>query len=213
MDFDRILMRVLVWLIGAMGLVALYLLSAFPASAQIPDAARGFQREYVRVVRSEWGIDAPIATLAGQIAQESLWNCRAISRVGAQGCAQFMPTTAAWIGDVERGLRAGDPFSPAWAFRAQAVYMKWLHARIKADDPCQRMAFALQSYNGGLGRVYQRQRLSKRPGQCFGATCDINPGILASNQREAQEYPARIEFVWAARFYQAGWGNTACRHA
>ena len=121
-----------------------------------------------------------------------------------------MPATSEWIGEVEHRLAAGDVHSPAWAFRAQAVYMKWLKARIKAGDFCQQMAFALQAYNGGLKRVYQRQKLSHRPDQCFGVTCDINPGIHPANQKEAREYPARIEFIWAARFYQAGWGRTAC---
>lgn len=211
MDWDRILMRVLVWLIGAMGLVALYLLSAFPAQAQIPDAARGFQREYVRVVRSEWGIDAPVASLAAQIAQESGWRDGLTSRVGAKGLAQFMPTTADWINEIHPELQADALYSRAWSMRAQAVYMKWLVGRVRgAENACERFAFALCGYNGGERWVRQRQALSKTPGRCFDATCRINPGIHPANQRENEEYPVRIERHWAPRFYLAGWGKMAC---
>jgi soluble lytic murein transglycosylase-like protein len=187
-------------LVGAM--------AACVAYAQVPEGADGYRREYVRIVRSEWGLEAPVAALAAQIHQESGWNCRAMSRVGAKGCAQFMPTTAAWIGEVDRGLREGDVYSPAWAFRAQAVYMKWLRDRVKGSDPCNQLAFALSGYNGGLGYVYRRQKLSREPGTCFRATCEINPGIAASNQLENARYPTRILLEIEPRYER--WGPRAC---
>jgi soluble lytic murein transglycosylase-like protein len=190
--------------------MAVVTLLPVPAHAQIPDAARRYKHDYTRIVRSEWGLAAPVATLAGQIGQESQWDCRAVSRVGARGCAQFMPATGLWIGDVDRSLKAGDLHSPQWAFRAQAVYMKWLHARIKASDKCELMAFALQSYNSGLGWVYKRQKLSRDPDRCLGATCLINPGVLPGNQKEAQEYPERILLRHAPMYMRAGWGPTSC---
>lgn len=183
---------------------------AFDAYAEIPDSANRYRREYARIVRSEWGLNGPIASLAAQIHQESTWDCRAISRVGARGCAQFMPATAVWIGDVDHALKAGDLHSPAWAFRAQAVYMKWLHARIKASDQCNQMAFALAAYNGGLGYVYRRQKLSRRPGICFAETCDINPGIAPANQVENAHYPRRILRELELRYVSAGWGGGSC---
>ena len=194
-----------------LAVVAIGVLGVAPhANAQVPPAAAIYKREYVRIVRSEWGLWAPVATFAGQIHQESAWNCRAVSRVGARGCAQFMPTTAVWIGDVDHGLREGDVHSPAWAFRAQAVYMKWLHARIKASDQCEHMAFALSAYNGGLGYVQKRQKLSARPGVCLGATCSINPGITPANQRENAHYPHRILRELEPRYEAAGWGIGSC---
>jgi soluble lytic murein transglycosylase-like protein len=196
-------LRFIAWVIVG----ALSLICVLPAFGQVPMEANAYRREYVRIVRSEWGLDAPVATLAAQIQQESAWNCRAVSRVGAKGCAQFMPATALWIGEVDRTLREGDVYSPAWAFRAQATYMQWLHARIKASDECNRVNFALAAYNGGLGYVYRRQKLSKRPGVCVGATCDINPGITAANQRENSEYPRRITAI-APRYDR--WGPRAC---
>lgn len=175
--------------------------------AEPPQLAEKYRREYVRIIRQEWGLEAPVATLAAQIQQESQWNCTAISHAGAKGCAQFMPSTANWIGDLDSGLRGADVFSPTWAFRAQATYMEWLHARIKASDECNRMAFALAAYNGGLGYVYKRQKASREPGKCFRATCEINPGITPANQRENAEYPVRIMAIEPA--YER-WGDRVC---
>ena len=38
----------------------------------------------------------PAALFLGLVQQESGWNPSAVSAVGAQGMAQFMPTTAVW---------------------------------------------------------------------------------------------------------------------
>jgi soluble lytic murein transglycosylase-like protein len=192
--------------------MALLMLACSPVVswAQVPDAARSFKREYTAIARSEWGLLAPVSSLAAQIHQESGWNCRAMSPVGARGCAQFMPATAKWIGDVDHRLAGGDVYSPAWGFRAQAVYMKWLHDRVKADTPCERMAFALAAYNGGLGYVYRRQKVSNAPGRCFQSTCDINPGIAPASQKENAAYPRRILLGLEPRYMNAGWGEGVC---
>lgn len=198
----------------AVAIVAMAVLAAFvlwrsaDTRAQVPDSASRHRQEYVRIVRSEWGLSAPVASLAAQIHQESGWNCRAVSKAGARGCAQFMPATGAWIGDVDNSLREGDLFSPPWAFRAQAVYMRWLHDRVKGSVPCERMGFAMQAYNSGLGWVYKRQKLSPDPRRCFDAACDINPGVLPANQREAQEYPVRILLRIEPKYL--AWGPGAC---
>lgn len=196
----------------AVALAACLLAMAAPRDcfAQIPSEASRHKREYQRIARSEWGLSAPIASLAGQVHQESGWDCRAVSRVGAKGCAQFMPTTATWIGEVDQRLKAGDVHSPAWAFRAQSVYMKWLLDRVRAVSACERMAFAMSAYNGGLGRVYQRQKLSTRPERCLGMTCDINPGIHPVNQKENAHYPRRILLELEPRYEKAGWGGGSC---
>jgi hypothetical protein len=204
-----ILVKVLLWLAAFVGIMLLYF---FPPHAygQIPRDAETYRREYTRIIRSEWGLDAPVSSLAAQIHQESRWDCKAVSRVGAGGCAQFMPRTAAWIGDVDHRLRDGDIYSPAWGFRAQGVYMRWLHDRVKGPVPCEQMAFALAAYNGGLGYVYKRQKLSKTPLICLGSTCELNPGIKPSNQNENAHYPRRILLELEPRYESAGWGLGSC---
>lgn len=193
----------------ALSVAILALFAAYPARAAIPDAARQYRRDYVRIVREEMGLAAPVASLAAQIEQESAWNCRAVSWVGAKGCAQFMPTTADWIGTVDRRLAAGDVFSPRWAFRAQAVYMAWILDRVKGEGPCDQMAAALASYNAGLGWVQRAQRAAGTVRWLNGAE-RVNPGQSAAAFKESRAYPRRILGKLEPSYFRAGWGEGAC---
>ena len=99
------------------------------------------------------GITAPL--LAAQLETESGWNPRAVSPVGAQGLAQFMPPT--WVGEGIDGDGDGvrDPFTPADAVASQASFMCRLLAAVTADQRLtgDRLDLALASYNAGLGAV------------------------------------------------------------
>lgn len=174
----------------------------------IPREAQRYQLTLKREAQLAWGLQAPVATFAAQVHQESRWRLNARSPVGAEGLAQFMPATSNWIGGLYPSLADRAPTNPTWALRALVTYDKWLADRIRADDECQDMAFALSAYNGGLGWVYKRQKLSPQPGQCLGATCRINPGITAAAQKENQHYPELILLKHQA-LYQS-WGNGAC---
>lgn len=177
----------------------------------ISHEADRYQRDLTRNARLIWGLDAPVASFAAQIHQESRWNANARSTVGAQGIAQFMPATATWISGVyPQALGENQPANPIWAMRALASYDRWLWDRVRADAACERMAFALSAYNGGLGYVYKRQKLSPAPGKCFDATCDINPGISPASQRENRDYPRLILTRFEPVYAQAGWGKGAC---
>lgn len=90
-----------------------------------------------------YGYDA--ALLAAQAHQESAFNPKAVSRVGAKGLMQFMPAT--W-GEWGQGK---DPFDPEASLDAGIRYMRMLLARYRgAADP---EALALAAYNGGMGTV------------------------------------------------------------
>lgn len=187
-------------------------LAASAAYAQVPAQtlrdAQPYRATLKRNAQMLWGLDAPVATFAAQVHQESRWRPDARSPVGALGLTQFMPATAAWMGDIDPELRGAQPMNPTWALRALVRYDLWLWARIKADSDCERMAFVLQAYNGGLGWVYKRQKLSTTPGRCLGATCSLNPGVMDASQREAEHYPAVI----LQRFEPAyeAWGPGSC---
>jgi soluble lytic murein transglycosylase-like protein len=190
------------------------LLICTPAKAspvdQTPTAAKPYKLTLKREAQRVWGLTAPVPVFAAQIHQESRWRPDATSPVGAVGLAQFMPATAKWIGQVDPGLAQGVAMSrnPTWAIRALVTYDHWLYQRIKADTECQRMAYALSAYNGGLGWVYKRQRLSHRPGQCLGLTCAINPGITPANQTENLHYP-QVILIKHQRTYTS-WGRNLC---
>lgn len=180
-----------------------------PAHAQaIPREALQHRATLKREAQRIWGLDAPVATFAAQVHQESRWRVDARSPVGALGLAQFMPATASWIGGMDAGLATRAPLNPTWALRGLVTYDKWLFDRVKADNDCERMAFALSAYNGGLGWVYKRQRVSVEPGVCLGVTCAINPGITPANQRENERYPVLI--LQQHEQLYSPWGRRSC---
>lgn len=100
--------------------------------------------------------EAPPALIAAQIEQESGWNPRATSPVGAQGLSQFMPGTwATWGVDADKDGRA-DPFSAPDAIMTQGRYDCWLAGKVKSykakGEPRDLM---LAGYNAGPGAVQQ----------------------------------------------------------
>jgi len=82
----------------------------------------------------------PVEFFARVIWQESRFNALAISRKGAQGIAQFMPSTADYRGLV-------DPFDPIEALKHSAAYLHEL------KDKFGNLGLAAAGYNAGPARV------------------------------------------------------------
>ena len=204
----RLATRIALWLHVC---IFLFLLSAFMSvvlAQTIPRDAQRHQLALKREAQHAWGLGAPVATFAAQVHQESHWREAAHSSVGAVGLAQFMPSTSNWIGGLYASLGDRAPTNPVWALRALVTYDKWLTERIKAADDCERMAFALSAYNGGLGWVYKRQKISQTPGLCLDNTCQLNPGITPASQAENQHYPEVILRKYEPLY--SSWGNGSC---
>lgn len=178
--------------------------------AQVPASAQQYKRTLVRVAHSEWGLGAPVAVFAAQIHQESGWRHVAVSHVGAQGLAQFMPGTAQWWCD-RTGTAAADcqPTNPTWAMRSLVGYDKWLYDRAPAHyTPRDRMWVALRAYNGGLGH-WQREAASTGLAQPSRAQVDAACGKArraAVHCKENLGYPHRILVVLQPRYLQWGPG-------
>ena len=184
-------------------------------AVQVPQAAQQYRSELVRNARAIWGMEAPVATFAAQVHQESAWKPGAVSHVGAQGLAQFMPTTSAWIAGLYPALASNQPYNPSWSLRALVQYDAWIHARVSAATPCDRMAKVLSSYNGGLGWVQRDEALAKRQGLNFsrwwGHVETVNAGRSAANWRENRDYPRRILQRLEPAYVAAGWGAGSCQ--
>jgi len=75
------------------------------------------------------------------IKQESKYDPKAVSHVGAEGLMQMMPETAKRF-----GLK--DPFDPKANVEAGTKYLKWLLKRFDGD-----VSLALAGYNAGEGSV------------------------------------------------------------
>jgi soluble lytic murein transglycosylase-like protein len=167
------------------------------ANAQVPQAATRYRAELTRAAHNQWGLSAPIAALAAQVHQESGWNPRAVSQVGATGMAQFMPSTASWWCN-SQGISTSEcqPTNPTWALRALVGYDKWLYDRVAAADELNRLAFALSAYNGGLGWVARDKQLASGKGldklTWFGSVERVNAGRATASWQENRAYPKRI---------------------
>jgi hypothetical protein len=96
------------------------------------------------------------------------------------------------------------------------TYDRWLADRIHISaSVCERMAFALSAYNGGLGWVYKRQALAAQqgvaPDVCMGGACNINPGVSAASQAENAHYPHVILRTFEPLYAATGqWGTGVC---
>ena len=92
----------------------------------------------IEVYASHWGL--PVGYLARLIWQESRFNPAALSPAGAQGIAQFMPSTARMRG-------VANPFDPAEAMARSAEYLDFLELKFG------NLGLAAAAYNGGEGRI------------------------------------------------------------
>lgn len=186
------------------------------AADQIPRDAEQYRRTLIRAAHAEWGLDAPIATLAGQVHQESAWRSTARSPAGAQGLAQFMPTTADWMAEIYPASLGPEPqpYNPGWALRAMVMYDRWLYERNQATSDCHRWAFVLSAYNGGQGWVNRDRKLASAKGAdklaWFDSVERFNSGRSAANFRENRHYPRAILQRWEPLYAAAGWGRGVC---
>lgn len=183
-------------------------------ASDIPRAAERNRAELIRVSRAVWGLEAPVAVFAAQVHTESWWRNGTVSSAGAQGLAQFLPSTAEWlpraVPELEREAGPPAPFNPGWALRALVSYDKWLWDRLHGADACQRMAFTLSAYNGGIGWVgrdrKEAERQGRDPARWFGQVEEVNAGRSASSLRENRRYVRLILLERQYWYRKAGWG-------
>jgi soluble lytic murein transglycosylase-like protein len=95
-------------------------------------------RDPLVAAATRWHVSA--ALLAAQLMAESGFDPFTVSPAGAQGIAQFMPSTAASYG-------LSDPFDPVAAIDAQAHLMSDLIRQLGSPE------LALAGYNAGPGAV------------------------------------------------------------
>jgi hypothetical protein len=110
--------------------------SAAPSS--LPSFVPARFREPILRSAARWGV--PAALMAGQLMAESGFDPDAGSPAGAQGIAQFMPSTAASYG-------LEDPFDPVAAIDAEAHLMSDLLRQFGSPE------LALAAYNAGPAPV------------------------------------------------------------
>ncbi|SEA36927.1 transporter substrate-binding domain-containing protein [Microbulbifer marinus] len=98
--------------------------------------------------------------IVAQMFQESSFNPKAKSWVGARGLMQVMPATGKQVGEANL-------FDPETSVRAGLKYLDWLHEKFvnrKDISPENEMWFTLAAYNAGLGHVYDAKDLAEELG-------------------------------------------------
>lgn len=185
-------------------------ISVKAAEVKIPRAAQQYRAELVRSAHATWGMNAPIAVFAAQVHTESWWKNDTVSSVGAQGLAQFMPSTARWLPTVAPETGEPAPFNPGWSLRALCTYDKWLWDRTDGANDFERMAFTLSAYNGGQGWVNRDKAKARKLGvdasRWFGHVENVNAGRSAAAFRENRNYPRLILQKRQYAYIRAGWG-------
>lgn len=225
---SRQLARVGLFFIALLAAVLLLTAVVSPAHAQdIPQVANRYRLDLTRQARQVWGIDAPIATFAAQVQQESRWQADAVSPVGARGLTQFMPATANWMRELDPDLNTTQPASrgepdsdspwgpenPVWALRALVTYDKFLFDRAAGLTDCDRMWFALWGYNGGETWRRRDQALAARHGANIRLALEVEPfnaGRSRAAFAENRAYPRLILLRWEPVYEAAGWGTGVC---
>jgi soluble lytic murein transglycosylase-like protein len=87
----------------------------------------------------------PVAGFRALITKESQWNVTAVSPVGAEGIAQFMPATSAELGV--------DPWDPASALPGAARYLTQVRNYLENRIGLWTWSLVLAGYNTGMGRT------------------------------------------------------------
>ncbi|MCI0658880.1 MAG: transglycosylase SLT domain-containing protein, partial [Acidobacteria bacterium] len=177
----------------------------------IPPAAEHYRYRLTQEVRFYMGVNEPVSRMAAQTHQESAWRAGICSRF-ACGLSQFTEATAKDMArmypkDLE-GRSA--PLDPAWALRAQVLYMNRLRAGL-ANFGEDAHAAALVGYNGGSGWLLRERKACALHTQ---ADCDpqrwfghVEHHCLRAKWacEENRDYPRKILFRWEPLYRKAGW--------
>ena len=102
--------------------------------------------------------------------------------------------------------------------RALPQYNWWHWQRITGTaSDCDRMAFVLSAYNGGLGWVQKDRKQASSRGldasRYWNHVEQVNAGRSAANFRENRGYPLKIIYTWQPLYLAAGWGPGECYDA
>lgn len=190
--------------------IAILFIASAAEAQTVPRTALQYKRALIGNARLVWGLEAPIAMLAGQLEQESGWRADARSPF-AGGLAQFTPATAKDVSAKYPELSDNAPFEPSWALRAQSLYMRDLHKfESNAVNECERFAFTLSSYNGGRGHVINQKKAAKAAGysdrRWFGSVENFRVRAQWAHD-ENRTYPRSILLKRQQKYADALWGR------
>lgn len=188
-------------------LVAVVGMAQSARAESIPDDSVQYRWRVHWAAAGEFGVHASPARLAAQLHQESRWRANAQSPY-AIGLAQFTPATAAWLGTVCPNVGQFDPWDAGQSIRAAACYDRWLYDQVTAASECDRWAFVLSAYNGGLTWLRRDQQRASANGadraRWFGHT-ELYTSRANWARDENRRYVRRILLTLEPLYIGAGW--------
>ncbi|MBS2022585.1 MAG: transporter substrate-binding domain-containing protein [Deltaproteobacteria bacterium] len=123
--------------------------------------------------------------VAAQIYQESRFDPKRKSHVGAQGLFQIMPPTA-------KGLGITDPTDPEQSIRGGLKYMLQLAKHFNdVPDEIERYRFALAAYNAGFGHIDDARRLTRAARKDDTHWREVAPWLLKLADKK---YSSKVRF-------------------
>lgn len=157
------------------------------ARGRVIDPVNGQISPYDKLVRKyadRYGFDWRLVT--AQMYQESRFNPKAQSQVGARGLMQLMPRTA-------RAMGVENAVDPASSIRGGIKYLDWLRDRFDNELPIsERNWFTLAAYNAGAGHVQDARRLAGKIG--------LDPDRWFGHTEEAMLLLSKRNYAKKARF-------------
>ena len=136
-------------------------------------------KKYAQQFEFDWRL------IVAQMYQESRFNPKAKSWVGAQGLMQVMPRTAKEMG-------IGNLKQPESGIKAGVQYLDWVRDRFEPELSVKdRMWFTLAAYNAGQGHVRDARRLARQQG--------LNPNKWFDHVEKAMLLLTKKQFYQKAR--------------
>lgn len=178
---------------------------------KVPESSVVYRLRVERAAADYFGVSASPARLAAQLHQESAWRPDARSKY-AWGLAQFTPATAQWLPKACPDIGQFDPWDAGQSIRAAACYDRWLYDRVTGASECDRWAFTLSAYNGGLGWVNRDRKRASATG-ADGARWFGHVELYSSRALwawdENRDYVRRILLRIEPAYIAAGWSGSA----
>lgn len=140
--------------------------------------------DLVRKYANHYGFDWRLIT--AQMYQESRFNPKARSPIGARGLMQLMPRTA-------RSMGVKNLTDPDHSIQGGIKYLDWLRDRFDPTLPiAERLWFTLAAYNAGAGHVQDARRLAHKLGH--------NPDRWFGHTEQAMLQLAQKQYASKARY-------------
>lgn len=147
----------------------------------------------VRQYAAHYGFDWCL--IVAQMFQESRFDPKATSNVGAKGLLQVMPKTAREMG-FHRSLD-----EPEIGIHAGIKYLDWVRRNIYPEpSPEDQVWFALAAYNAGTGHVSDASRLALQ--------LKLKPNVWFGNVEKAIQLLSQSKYANKARYGYARGGET-----